>query len=528
MQWGEGTLGKNEFLDNVVVMKSVYKEINEPAISDGMTTMATLTGYHTAPALKLLEKRTWRNFFDEMKSTGGPYKWVENKNSGNSSSHNPQPQRRGSGVRRPRSAVGAGEGHAHSTSACARPTPSPLDPSNMAAALNDAFVRMCRRVEMLWDEVKMSACDQQFYRSSLLKGPPKSVEHCKEIARYIRALQLHRALTINVLRAIAEREQALEACFDSFAAVHRRMMREGNQDRTTVQEKAKAGLLGFWREEICSSLADLQRTSLNVVRLIQAWRRAMWRPRAFLWRDQNYLLKIKVDMGILEAESYASLLQRLSVPTDALLCVSFTDPALYRRTERKMPVRKAPSAKAAASSLEEKMNALAMGVAPSSEGSARALHDSLDEVREQLLQAGTVVLEEEMLQMALAQESQTLRAKRVFIPSLKVPTSLDEHSRLREGGASGAAPPGTDTANANSSRSNNNNIDNGGGGGIVPPSEDPFSTFEAEARGGNNRSVDFAGAQGPFRLNISQSGANADATTAADDYADDDFELFTS
>ena len=513
-----GPVGRNEFQDAIVVMKSVYNEINEGEVPPGLSAMDTLVGYRTAPALKLLHQRTWRDFFDELKDKGGPYKVVEEAEKRDNDANVAQS--------RASSSHGGGQRHTRHQRRQQHLQPQLHGSMDMEAGLNDAFMRMHRRVEMLWEEVKVSQHDQHFYRSSLLRGPPKGVEHCKEIARYIRALLMHRVAIIEVLQAIAERERALEACFDSFAAVHRRMMRESTQREdpsshtSQLHERAKPGLMGFWREEISNALADLQRTSLTVVRCIQTWRRGMWRPKPFLWRNQNYLIKMKEDMGVLEADTYVSLLSRLNISPDALLCVSFTDPALYRPRERKMPVQTPSSSKDLVNSLDANMNALALGSFPTEDGRTQDLTASLDEVRDQLLQAGTVVMEEEDMQRALATETRTLQAKRVFIPTLKVPTSLDEQSRRGASSTSTEAAKGIGatggTLDNRSGADSDTRLTREGGSG------DPFADLLSDAKDepGSNRKL----GNDPFKLSLEVEARSPPRNSGTTTEYPDDFE----
>ena len=59
-------LGRDEFHNRLEIMAAIYKETGEVAFIDGMTSMDQERHYRTEPALKLLSKKTWRQFFDEM------------------------------------------------------------------------------------------------------------------------------------------------------------------------------------------------------------------------------------------------------------------------------------------------------------------------------------------------------------------------------------------------------------------------------------------------------------------------------
>ena len=51
---------------------------------------------------------------------------------------------------------------------------------------------MVKRVKSLWKELKFPRADIEFYMSSLCQSPPQSAMQCKELAKYIQCMQLHR------------------------------------------------------------------------------------------------------------------------------------------------------------------------------------------------------------------------------------------------------------------------------------------------------------------------------------------------
>jgi hypothetical protein len=81
------------------------------------------------------------------------------------------------------------------------PTPMILPPSSHENVIT-AFNEMIERVESLWIELKIPPADLKFYRDSLCKSPPDSLEQCQEISKYILILKLHRTATLSVLTAI--------------------------------------------------------------------------------------------------------------------------------------------------------------------------------------------------------------------------------------------------------------------------------------------------------------------------------------
>ena len=62
-----GPLGKNEFQEALTVMEAIYAETKTEPVAAALSACDALVHYQTKPALELLNKRTWRDFFNEMK-----------------------------------------------------------------------------------------------------------------------------------------------------------------------------------------------------------------------------------------------------------------------------------------------------------------------------------------------------------------------------------------------------------------------------------------------------------------------------
>ena len=208
--------------------------------------------------------------------------------------------------------------------------------------MEEVFHGMVARVEDLWEEIKIPHADRKFYRESLCKSPPTGVEQCQELANYIVMLKYHRKSTVAVLRAIEIREFALSKCLDLLYAINRKAQRAANHQRTTglvgesretvrdlVVVKGVDSITQVLQEELVAVLRDVQLATLNVVRLIQLWRRNLWRPHPFVYQkdgknDVNYMLKIGTDLNVLGLEVYMNTLKGVPLFEKDLICILFT------------------------------------------------------------------------------------------------------------------------------------------------------------------------------------------------------------
>ena len=235
-------------------------------------------------------------------------------------------------------------------------------------------LQLCARIELLWKELKISTADREFYRQTLLKVNATqpidaSMKQCEELVYYVRKLQEFRRNTINVLRAIESREEALHRVWGVIGSLHRQKRKmelhaedDGNTPGKYYPANAPVGRLNrpsantgagengnhdlqMQKEEVLLCLRDLQECTASVVHGIQEWRGLLWRPLPFLWtpnkhgaapimnldfsadnidrqrrntqentvRTTNYMLKVMEDMRILE-HSEVLMQVLLSVP----------------------------------------------------------------------------------------------------------------------------------------------------------------------------------------------------------------------
>lgn len=306
-------------------MLNVYEKAGITVEPYGLSSFDKLQSLRTEPALEILKNTTWRDFFDpnKQKDTKNDIKQVNNSINNNNTynnttkannTYNETNKQSNSNIKR----------HIRSSREYLEVDEDLEEEQNSNAYknVNKTFDDMVLRVEILWQSVKMPECDKEFYRKSICRKPLQSIEQCREVARYIIMLQNHRKCTINVLHSINKRELKLQKMYDILAALNRKYSRDHLND-TNDNDNENENVL--YRNELIESFKELQISTINVIKYIQCWRRNMWRPQPFIWCNKNYLLKIKDDMTILDAEIYKKQLMMCKIFYDDLLCVWFKE-----------------------------------------------------------------------------------------------------------------------------------------------------------------------------------------------------------
>ena len=400
----KGRDGKSAQDNAILVMKMVYEKTGtEIGAVQGKSASDKLHSLRVEPVVGVLRNESWRHFFTGKK-TPADLAITE---------HFKELEVRKARMQRTMSAL-QGLPPPNTTNTIADQQQRVFD------GIAKTFEKMVARVEALWQTLQIPQADREFYRQSLCLGPPQSMDHCREIARYIDVLHNHRHATINVLKAIDAREMSLKRCFDVLEALHRKSMHSpedehGSSNHRVVKSRVGGGMdsAELWRKELLLGLKDLQTLTVAVIRNVQIWRRNMWRPRGFVWRNQNYLTKIRMDMNVLDSDMYRKQLWQCGLQLSDLQCVAF--PEAQREAES--------------------------GAASSGSSSMRALFLKGQDAAE-LSAASRVVLSEVTLCNALKIEARALQAKKVFIPTLKL-IFADGAGRAAggSGGGDAARPP---------------------------------------------------------------------------------------
>jgi hypothetical protein len=221
------------------------------------------------------------------------------------------------------------------------------------------------------------------------------------------------------------REAAVSKAYDVIAALHRKVSK--SDLRLSAVRPISLNQLNsdFWKEEFLYTLDDVRCTTLEVIKNIQAWRRNLWRPKPFVWKEVNYLSKIKYDMNVLESDTYRGLLKLVPLEYEDLLCVVFFNPDLIfagkdGETEDISNVVKAK---------EDKVAVVDAKRGGDIDMIRREFLENID--KRELHAAATVVMDDIMLQNAIDVEKQSLLDKNTFIPTLKLtpaePIEEDDH-----------------------------------------------------------------------------------------------------
>ena len=124
-----------------------------------------------------------------------------------------------------------------------------------------------------------------------------------------------------------------------------------------------------------------QLATLNVVRLIQLWRRNLWRPHPFVFQkdgsvDCNYMLKMGSDLGVLRMDVYMDVLRGVPLHEKDLVCVLFPDPKhAPRRPSSSSATARAGTVPSSAAARQARHAPTAGGGAP--RGGGRAMSDKM-------------------------------------------------------------------------------------------------------------------------------------------------------
>lgn len=349
-------------------MRLISEDTGIPNVGVGKSLHDKLLSMKVDPALALLQNESWRDFFTKHKQSP-----VKQKKQQTAAQQEQVEQRN----------------------------------------LDEIFYSMLTRIEDFWVILKIPQVDRKFYRKSLCKGPPQSIDHCREVASYVNMLKHHQKDTMLVLQSIELREIAVSKAYDVIAALHRKVAK-GSDVRLSAARPISANQQlnsDFWKEEFLYTLDDVRCTTLEVIKNIQGWRRNLWRPKPFVWRDVNYLSKIKYDMNVLESETYRNLLGMVPLKYEDLLCVVFFNPDLILQGDGEEGAEGAEGEEKECKEEDAQRGGDLKLI-------IKEFLNNID--KQELHAAATVVMDDSMLQNAIQIEHQSLVAKGTFIPTLKL------------------------------------------------------------------------------------------------------------
>lgn len=220
-------------------MKIIYEKAGEPVRPSGHSQFDALGALKSEMAFKVLSKKSWADFFDDIK---------------HSRAHEDKPPRE--------SAPASRMGHEPSQFASISFVRTAEEIERDKADSEETFRLMKKRVQGLWKELKIPASDTDFYSYNLLRSCNGTMEQFSDLGRYIVVLNNYRGSTIAVLNEIRNREFAVVSLLDCLSQVKRR-----------------SGLDS--RPDLINCFQAVQIATINVIHQIQNWRANFWRPLPF-------------------------------------------------------------------------------------------------------------------------------------------------------------------------------------------------------------------------------------------------------
>eukprot|EP01035_Chromulina_nebulosa_P031140 gene31140-41486_t len=458
------------------LLKNVTNTVRANSLPVGHTTMEKLSSIRVDAASEMLKSSTWRKFFEKEKLEKKMKREISKKKS-NETKKEDVPH--SADIIFPNSNTAIS-----STSASAMTLH--IRQQEMTQNINHIYNNLLYRVEDLWDTLKITLSDRKYYRKSLLSGQTQSTEQCRALASYVLFLQQYKSATMEVLKAIQYREVSVTRFYDLFASLQRKHSRLQVKEvafkassnasfmSSDLNDLAGVDVSSAWKDELLYALDEVRCNTLDVVKLIQLWRRNLWRPLPFIWNSTNYLSKMKNDMNILESESSQRILNLLPLRYEDLLGVVFFDfrdgqtntdmngpesPEQEYKTDRSPAMSPLPVGSSVGNSVSHVHNLVMEFLA----------NIPISELRE----AAMVVFEDEKLQLAVKAEHDALIQQGYFIPSLKLrtkpsggrkhkknkPDTPEQQGKENEGQTTNTEAPIAPTQQANWQENNDATLD---------------------------------------------------------------------
>lgn len=402
------------------VMKMVIGATGTEAKTSGKSTTNQLRSLRTEPSLKLLKTTSWRNFFDAEDINTDTAKPSATANPGRSPSPTSPPtmiDRKGATFSQSVSAPFNLTSTFTSTAG--------VESDTEGNKLSRIYQSLTLRIEVLWRELKIPSGDVKFYKETLCSGKPRSLDHCRELARYIKTLTEHRQAILRVLHTIQVREILVSHFHEVLLALNRKYIyrrsyesTQGGGDRDKVVKGISVDANLAWKEEIVEVLKELQVQTVEVVQAIQHWRRGLWRPHTFMYKGQDYIAKMKQDLSVLGSEVYMRQLESIPICRDDLVCILFHDNEVDDVMNGTGTIEQRQQQQQ--QQWQFKTELASSSTVPLAHAQLRDYFLSGDYRRDELDVAAKVIYEDAKLQRAIKTEKDALLAKRVFIPTLKV------------------------------------------------------------------------------------------------------------
>ena len=101
---------------------------------------------------------------------------------------------------------------------------------------------------------------------------------CILLRLILQRLYEHKNRTLNVLRSIQYREHVFETLLNELSS-----------------SEANKGIKSYQKDRVLDAVKENSTASVQTIKLIQEWRRGLTAQYPFMWRNQNYILKIRDD-----------------------------------------------------------------------------------------------------------------------------------------------------------------------------------------------------------------------------------------
>mmetsp|Transcript_10094 Transcript_10094/g.18856 ORF Transcript_10094/g.18856 Transcript_10094/m.18856 type:complete len:528 (-) Transcript_10094:124-1707(-) len=462
VQFGSGNVG------NAVVMR-IFEKLHESTGGgtrkrSGKSARSNLSKLGTAPSEKILRNQMWKDFFGNSANNSKNNSYVSAEKH-HDSLHNTQ---HNSDKRSQTHGKDKIHGNEHTQP---NKTNKHIDDNDgdcdgdKELDYQKLYSKLVKRINQLWKELKIPISDRDFYAVAIIKERYRTVNQIDDLSCYVKRLLDHRRDVIRVMKAIKTRESLLDQLNSLLSVALRYFNAKYSTLHDDIARKIEEVEEGVDKEQelneaIKKCILTLQQVSCDVIRGVITWRDGLWRPQPFIYKDQNYLVKMQTDLNFLRSKSVERILAATTLQPRDLVCVLFKEEVMdgeNTRTENGMvlhlsaddsPLRggeldaslsmEDPTTDKTTEDNEEQPNG---GVpapklhppAPSSKdinmtNYEHTRHDAQHDIQEDgfLEDMVVIVTNERNVQRALDIETAALRGRGTFIPSLRF--ELDDES----------------------------------------------------------------------------------------------------
>lgn len=236
---------KSRVDQSIHLMKLIYETAGEPVRPGGHSQFDALGTLKSDMAFKVLNKKRWADFFEDIKEKSGLDARETSMEGGI-----------GTGK------MGADQSQFASTSLM-QSGPSMEELQQEKLDSSETFRTMKKRVVQLWKDLRIPRSDVDFYSYNLLRSCNGTIEQFNDIARYIVVLSNYRGSTMAVLEEVHNREFAVVNLLDCLSQIKR---------RSSVDE---------FKPRLLTCIQHVQISTINTIHQIQNWRANFWRPLPF-------------------------------------------------------------------------------------------------------------------------------------------------------------------------------------------------------------------------------------------------------